>query len=182
MRRFILLLITILSSSMLYADPIYTPITWSDLIPNGWSIETELNNLQVSNYADDDAEALKLIEKIADKWAKAPINSKFIDHQIEIEGFVAPLEWKNNDLISEFLLVPFFGSCIHAPAPPANQIIYIKDHDHKLTNLHTMDYVRVTGTLLQEKNEFSSMASSSYSLMLNSINLIELPDEVEYDN
>ena len=37
----------------------------------------------------------------------------------------------------EFLLVPYFGACIHAPAPPANQVIHVvvsKDREHlKLT-------------------------------------------------
>lgn len=28
--------------------------------------------------------------------------------------------------ISEFLLVPFVGACIHVPPPPANQIVYVK--------------------------------------------------------
>ena len=27
---------------------------------------------------------------------------------------------------SEFLLVPYFGACIHVPPPPSNQIVYVK--------------------------------------------------------
>jgi len=29
-------------------------------------------------------------------------------------------------MITEFLLVPYFGACIHVPPPPPNQIIYVK--------------------------------------------------------
>ena len=28
-------------------------------------------------------------------------------------------------MVSEFLLVPYFGACIHVPPPPANQIVYV---------------------------------------------------------
>ena len=36
-----------------------------------------------------------------------------------------PLEG-DSEVITEFLLVPYFGACIHVPPPPPNQIIYVK--------------------------------------------------------
>lgn len=44
---------------------------------------------------------------------------------VKIPGFVIPLEGDENTL-TEFLLVPYFGACIHVPPPPPNQIIYVK--------------------------------------------------------
>lgn len=44
---------------------------------------------------------------------------------VKIPGFVIPLEGDENT-ITEFLLVPYFGACIHVPPPPPNQIIYVK--------------------------------------------------------
>ena len=35
-----------------------------------------------------------------------------------------PLDGEN-EKTREFLLVPYFGACIHAPAPPANQVIHV---------------------------------------------------------
>lgn len=45
--------------------------------------------------------------------------------QVKIPGFVIPLEGDAN-MITEFLLVPYFGACIHVPPPPPNQIVYVK--------------------------------------------------------
>nr|WP_045422113.1 DUF3299 domain-containing protein [Vibrio jasicida] len=44
---------------------------------------------------------------------------------VKIPGFVIPLEGDANT-VTEFLLVPYFGACIHVPPPPPNQIIYVK--------------------------------------------------------
>jgi hypothetical protein len=43
---------------------------------------------------------------------------------IKMAGFVTPLAF-DGGRISEFLLVPFVGACIHVPPPPANQIVYV---------------------------------------------------------
>lgn len=48
--------------------------------------------------------------------------------------------------MSEFLLLPYFGACIHAPPPPGNQIIYVIA-DKPLKNVQTMDALWVSGTL-----------------------------------
>ena len=39
-------------------------------------------------------------------------------------GFVAPLTY-DGDEIAEFLLVPYFGACIHVPPSPLNQTVVI---------------------------------------------------------
>lgn len=44
---------------------------------------------------------------------------------VKVPGFVVPLESDEGGLLSEFLLVPYFGACIHVPPPPPNQIIYV---------------------------------------------------------
>jgi hypothetical protein len=45
---------------------------------------------------------------------------------VKIAGFVTPLSFTAGT-ISDFLLVPFVGACIHVPPPPANQIVYVSD-------------------------------------------------------
>ncbi|MEW6999543.1 DUF3299 domain-containing protein [Colwelliaceae bacterium BS250] len=44
---------------------------------------------------------------------------------IEMAGFLLPLEFDGKK-VTEFLLVPYVGACIHEPPPAANQIIYAK--------------------------------------------------------
>jgi len=57
--------------------------------------------------------------------ALAPANKNIAEKQIKLAGFIAPLT-QNNGKISEFLLVPYFGACIHKPPPPANKTILVK--------------------------------------------------------
>ena len=46
---------------------------------------------------------------------------------IKIPGYAVPIEGDGGfDFISEFLLVPVFGMCIHVPPPPPNQVILVK--------------------------------------------------------
>lgn len=44
---------------------------------------------------------------------------------IEMAGFLLPLEFDGKK-VTEFLLVPYVGACIHEPPPAANQIVYAK--------------------------------------------------------
>ncbi|MEO1137328.1 MAG: DUF3299 domain-containing protein [Pseudomonadota bacterium] len=44
---------------------------------------------------------------------------------VRIPGFVLPFEYTESGKISEFLLVPYFGACIHTPPPPPNQLVYV---------------------------------------------------------
>ncbi|UOF02747.1 DUF3299 domain-containing protein [Bdellovibrio reynosensis] len=44
---------------------------------------------------------------------------------VKIPGFMVPLEDDQKDVI-EFLLVPSPQACIHVPAPPPNQMVYVK--------------------------------------------------------
>jgi hypothetical protein len=44
--------------------------------------------------------------------------------RVVIAGFMVPLE-DDAAQSSEFLLVPYFGACIHLPPPPPNQMIHV---------------------------------------------------------
>lgn len=44
--------------------------------------------------------------------------------QITMPGYALPLEYTGKK-ITEFLLVPWVGACIHTPPPPPNQIVHV---------------------------------------------------------
>jgi hypothetical protein len=50
------------------------------------------------------------------------LNGKYV----KLPGYLVPLESDAGGLLNEFLLVPYFGACIHVPPPPPNQIVYVK--------------------------------------------------------
>ncbi len=81
---------------------------------------------------------------------------------VKVPGFIVPLESDEGGLLNEFLLVPYFGACIHSPPPPPNQLVYVTlDEPYKLTNMQ--DPYWITGTIRTRVYE-GSMATSEYRL------------------
>lgn len=55
----------------------------------------------------------------------SPELASFHEKKIKIPGFMVPLE-DHMRRVTEFLLVPNPQACIHMPAPPPNQMLYVK--------------------------------------------------------
>ena len=64
--------------------------------------------------------------------------------------------------MTEFLLVPYFGACIHSPPPPSNQIIHVLPKA-PAKGLRSMDAVWISGTLRTVRAD-TSMGVSSYRM------------------
>jgi hypothetical protein len=79
------------------------------------------------------------------EWDNAPGNPTLNGAEVKIPGFVVPLEREGNAL-REFLLVPYFGACIHVPPPPANQVVHVVARK-PIPDTATMDAVWVSGKL-----------------------------------
>ena len=59
---------------------------------------------------------------------------------------MVPLE-DDADQVTEFLLVPFAGACIHVPPPPPNQMIYVKLRPGQKAKMSFTEPILVTGQL-----------------------------------
>ena len=123
-------------------------LEWEDLMPKDWDPMFELDQLLgdfEQDLPDDDARAEELYEAYLDAARQAPVVSELDGQRVRLPGFVIPLDFEGTDT-SEFLLVPYFGACIHVPPPPANQIIYVKTTvSYPLDEL--FDPVWVTGVI-----------------------------------
>jgi uncharacterized protein len=65
---------------------------------------------------------------------------------VRIPGFMVPLEdWEQK--VSEFILVPFFGACIHVPPPPPNQMAHVLLTRNQKVDVNLWDPVWVIGRL-----------------------------------
>jgi hypothetical protein len=54
----------------------------------------------------------------------------------------------SREKITEFLLVPYVGACIHVPPPPPNQIVHVKTAEKKGYVMKDMyDPVWITGVI-----------------------------------
>jgi hypothetical protein len=64
--------------------------------------------------------------------------------------------------MKEFLLVPYFGACIHTPPPPANQIIDVKLRQPS-KDVRMMDAIWVSGRLSRLRSS-TAMGASGYAM------------------
>jgi hypothetical protein len=65
--------------------------------------------------------------------------------EVTISGFMVPLRF-DVDRVSQFLLVPYAGACIHVPPPPPNQIILVESAEPvEVSGL--LEAVTVTGVM-----------------------------------
>lgn len=139
----------------------YRQIEWDDLIPKGWDPMAAFKGLDLARLKDSDPKAQEALEKMRSAWDQAPVETALNGQRVRIAGFVVPLERKGEQVL-EFLLVPYFGACIHVPPPPANQIIHVVP-EKPVTGMRTMDAMWVSGTLKLDRSE-TGMGVSGYRL------------------
>jgi hypothetical protein len=77
--------------------------------------------------------------------AASAVNPAIDGKMIRIPGYVLPLEFSGTK-VTEFLLVPWVGACIHTPPPEPNQIVYVKP-DKAFEIRRMFDAVWVTGRI-----------------------------------
>lgn len=65
---------------------------------------------------------------------------------VRIPGFVVPLDDFQEEG-AEFLLVPYYGACVHTPPPPPNQIVMVGMSGKKAVKLNLFDAVWMSGRL-----------------------------------
>lgn len=83
----------------------------------------------------------------ARKEAGVTVVGELDGEQVRMPGYLLPLELRGTE-VTEFLLVPYVGACIHVPPPPANQIVHVRlaeNESYQSTEL--FEPVWVTGVL-----------------------------------
>jgi uncharacterized protein len=156
----------------------YTTIEWTDLMPKD-DLEALLNPPEYLQNIEDGSDADQLNSRIKSKpvsekndryqqaLASKTVMPEFDQRAIRIPGFIVPLEFDEDQTITAFFLVPFFGACIHEPPPPPNQIIYAKyTPGIKLDVLYDPFWVK--GILATSITE-NETATAAYSMTVNSI-------------
>jgi hypothetical protein len=120
-------LLLLLSCVVLFSAPNYASaastnstevltLDWIDLIPENERHAFDQRGMPVQlNHEEDAPEQSKI----------GSVRQELNDSMVKIPGFVIPLEGDNN-VVTEFILVPFLGACVHVPPPPPNQIIYVR--------------------------------------------------------
>lgn len=145
----------------------YKTIEWNDLMPDSWvkEMSKEMAALSKLSYMQDTSdEANKAMNAVRKKLDEAPIVKAQLNKKIRIPGYAVPLDAERSDK-REFLLVPYFGACIHTPPPPANQIVLVRPTaQSKIKKMpESMDVLWVEGEL-KEGRISTSQGVSGYML------------------
>lgn len=141
-------------------------VSWESLLPPNWDPMKEFRGLDLQGLTDGDPRANELMAKMRKSWDNAPVNAALVGQQVRIPGFVVPLE-EGKDGLKEFLLVPYFGACIHSPPPPSNQIIHVLPRSVAKA-YRSMDTVWITGTLTSVQTD-SFMGAASWRMEATSV-------------
>jgi hypothetical protein len=137
-------------------------IGWDDLIPPGYRPDEILDKFNVDGLEDDDPRAQEAMKAVKAAWDKAPVVKEMDGKTVKLPGYVVPLEGDGKE-VSEFLLVPYYGACIHVPPPPANQTVYVDAQKINAKVKRLFDTVWVTGRIKIEKTS-SELAEAGYSI------------------
>ncbi len=144
-------------------ESLYTVIMWDALIPAGYTADSIMEKYapQLALIEDGSAEASELYAEMQKEFNNAPINEEIAGKMVKLPGFIAPLEY-DGDLITEFLLVPYFGACIHTPPPPVNQTVLVKTAPGQgIKSEDSYEPIWIKGTLTAE-GAVTSLAQSGY--------------------
>ena len=156
----------------------FTTVEWVDLIPPE-VLEILLNppsyiaDIEDGSAEDQITSQMKntLAEKEEDAYRRAlastDVNPAMDGQKIRIPGFVVPLEFDEDQTISQFFLVPYFGACLHMPPPPPNQIILVNAPEGvQMSALYEPFWLEGEVSTTVTEND---MAKSAYAMQLHKL-------------
>ena len=143
------------------ADSDLIDLQWDDLIPADQRLSEDLGVVlgivehgQLSVPEDDDPARY------------TQVVTEYDGKRVRLPGYMVPLAFTGEGA-REFLLVPYFGACIHVPPPPPNQIVFVTtDEPYQLETLFQAVYVSGTFGLASTATD---LAESEYTLAADDI-------------
>ena len=78
--------------------------------------------------------------------AVAPALRALSGQMVRIAGYVVPLDDASQE-DAEFLLVPYYGACVHTPPPPPNQMVLVEMDGRRKVRLDLFEAIWLEGTL-----------------------------------
>ena len=147
-------------------------IGWEELMPEGE--EERLAEMYLQQQRTLYGSSLIMEGSAADTMVQiGTFNtvSELNETKVRIPGYTVPFEYGKNAEVTEFLLVPYFGACIHAPPPPPNQTVFVlADKPLKLRDLPQA--VWIEGTMYTQIQN-TDLADAAYTIKLDRIEKYE---------
>lgn len=139
-------------------------IGWPDLLPQseretldamraGRAGQSEIDEYSASSRAHQ-AGSFRAVEALDGVYVRMP-------------GFLLPLDVARRGEAREFLLLPYHGACVHYPAPPPNQIVYVTSGEPVQFD-RLWDPVWIEG-VLEVQRMSTELADSAYAMEVSRV-------------
>ncbi|AZD32094.1 DUF3299 domain-containing protein [Pseudomonas chlororaphis] len=168
----------LLALLMLVALPLWAAaprdLAWSEMIPP--DAPAEVPNMKPLHDLSQmsDALAAESAPAARQEMPNAPVVQSLDGLSVRLPGYIVPLEVSEEGRTTEFLLVPYFGACIHVPPPPSNQIVHVKSEvGVKLDELYQPYWIEGP---MQVKASTSDIADAGYQMEAQKIYVYELQE------
>ncbi|MDF1628868.1 MAG: DUF3299 domain-containing protein [Alcanivoracaceae bacterium] len=161
----------LLNASMVAAQ---TPreLEWDDLVPADWQPQSLFEEFAgITEIEDGDPIAERMMQRIREVWDQAPLVAELDGKHVRMPGYAVPLDG-DAEQVRTFLLVPYFGACIHTPPPPRNQIVLVQMKGQGVPIDDAFGALWITGTLKVEPAE-TEFGLAGYTLNADKAEVIE---------
>ncbi|MGZ9810219.1 DUF3299 domain-containing protein [Pseudoroseicyclus sp. H15] len=138
-------------------------IAWRDLIPEDVAYPEVVEDGEIDVEADT-------WKPVWDENASR-LNTSLEGKLIRMPGFIIPMETSGSG-ITEFILAPFVGACIHVPPPPPNQLVMVTTNE-PLEGTGFWTAVWVTGRL-EISHSSTEIAEIGYRITALDIEIYDL--------
>lgn len=146
-------------------------LQWAELVPEGAPPPPppqaihDMSDLAAALAAESGPAA-------AQQSPAAPVVEALDGQRVKLPGYLVPLELTDEGRVTEFLLVPYFGACIHVPPPPSNQIVHATSElGVRVDALYQPFWIEGP---LKVEHASSELAEAGYRMQAEKIYLYEL--------
>jgi uncharacterized protein len=108
------------------------------------ALDSQASPASLEEFRTVDWKLLKQLNLTTGQKSEALAQSE--GRTVKMAGFMVPLEDEVQQA-TEFLLVPYFGACIHSPPPPPNQIVYVTMTKDQRVKIDLQEPIWVVGQL-----------------------------------
>ncbi len=153
----------------------YQELSWEDLKPfdeKELEVPSNGSSLVIEDdwYTDDYAQS----DGLTGTYSGAPQQTQSFgvvpeinEKEVRVPGFVVPVEFDGDKLVTEFFLVPYFGACFHKPPPAPNQTIYVRS-ESAVEYQSIYDPVWIMGVIKTEQTG-NDIATAAYRMDLHGL-------------
>jgi hypothetical protein len=166
-----------LAAPLLAAEPLSTEpreLTWTEMVP----ADAPPQATQAAPMHDltqlADALAAESAPAATQQSPAAPVVKELDGQRVKLPGYIVPLDVTEEGRVTEFLLVPFFGACIHVPPPPSNQIVHVTSELGVLMDALYQPFW-IEGPLKVEQSS-SELAEAGYKMQAEKIYAYDVPE------